>query len=89
MSHGTGDDLSLLGPVPTNAEDMPTYIYSLVGMLQFIITDLHYSLYVHAHNAPDKLVDGMIRRADGSDWDPGSGEGLYQYNEDTAAWTKL
>ena len=31
------------------------------------------------HGAPDKLRIGMFRYADGSDWDPGDGEGFYGY----------
>lgn len=29
--------------------------------------------------APTKVVEGMIRRADGTNWDPGRGAGLYIY----------
>lgn len=39
------------------------------------------------HAAPDKPVDGMLVYADGSDWNPGSGEGIYAYYG--AAWHKL
>lgn len=35
--------------------------------------------------APAKPRQGMIRYADGTAWNPGSGEGLYVYK--TAGWT--
>lgn len=35
-----------------------------------------------AANAPNKLNDGMVRYADGVNWDPGFGEGLYLYAND-------
>ena len=39
------------------------------------------------YSAPDKVIDGMLVYADGTQWDPGSGEGVYaRYN---GAWNKL
>lgn len=37
------------------------------------------------HAAPEKPRAGMLVYADGTDWDPGSGEGLYVYTE-AGAW---
>lgn len=39
------------------------------------------------HAAPAKPRAGMVRYADGTDWNPGSGEGLYLYT--SSGWTKL
>ena len=39
------------------------------------------------HVAPVKLRNGMIVYADGTDWNPGSGEGFYGYQ--AGAWVKL
>jgi len=39
------------------------------------------------HAAPDRYSDGMIVYADGSDWNPGSGEGFY--GRENGAWVKL
>lgn len=36
---------------------------------------------------PDKLYDGLIAFADGTNWNPGSGEGYYGYYN--AAWHSL
>ena len=36
---------------------------------------------------PSKPREGMIRYADGASWNPGSGEGLYQYDGDK--WIQL
>jgi hypothetical protein len=38
------------------------------------------------HVAPKKPRKGMLVVADGSDWDPGSGAGLYLRNEANTAW---
>lgn len=37
--------------------------------------------------APERLYDGLIVYADGTTWDPGSGEGIYAYYG--AGWNKL
>jgi len=38
-------------------------------------------------NPPDKPREGMVRYADGTSWNPGSGEGLYVY--DGGKWIQL
>jgi len=40
------------------------------------------------HVAPSNPRAGDIRYADGSDWNPGSGEGIYFFNI-SSAWVKL
>jgi hypothetical protein len=35
---------------------------------------------------PEKVVAGMLVIADGTEWNPGSGEGLYRRNKDNTAW---
>jgi hypothetical protein len=39
------------------------------------------------HVAPTKLFTGLTVLADGTDWDPGAGQGVYTYY--AAAWHKL
>lgn len=39
------------------------------------------------HAEPDRLFDGLVVLADGTDWNPGSGEGIYAYYNGT--WNKL
>lgn len=39
------------------------------------------------HAAPGRVYDGLTVYADGSDWDPGSGEGVYTYYN--SGWNKL
>lgn len=38
------------------------------------------------HAAPSRLRPGMFVYADGSDWNPGSGEGLYRRDKTNASW---
>lgn len=39
------------------------------------------------HVEPARPREGLVVYADGTDWDPGSGKGLYQY--DGSAWVAL
>ena len=39
------------------------------------------------HEAPNKTLEGMIVKADGTNWNPGSGAGVYAYVG--SAWVKL
>jgi hypothetical protein len=36
---------------------------------------------------PEHLFDGMVRFADGTNWNPGAGRGVYCYS--AGAWVKL
>lgn len=49
--------------------------------------ELHNSLTTVLYAEPAKLYEGLFAFADGTDWDPGSGRGLYQYV--SGAWQKL
>ena len=42
---------------------------------------------VELHNEPTKLRTGLTVMADGTDWNPGSGQGVYTYY--AGAWHKL
>lgn len=39
------------------------------------------------HEAPERPREGLLAAADGSDWDPGSGGGIYAYFG--GSWVKL
>lgn len=51
----------------------------------FIVTLLNPMETLHA--APAKLRDGLTVLADGTDWNPGGGQGVYTYY--AGAWHKL
>ena len=42
---------------------------------------------VERHSAPNKPRDGLVVFADGTNWNPGGGRGVYVYS--SAAWVKL
>lgn len=51
------------------------------------IHDLEEGFFKERHAAPMKLIERMFAFADGTDWNPGSGQGLYQLVG--GVWQKL
>lgn len=41
------------------------------------------------HVEPEKPRNGMIAFADGTNWNPGSGRGMYRFDGNTTAWVLL
>ena len=76
-------------PVPSKAEDIPSYLQTELDRISAIISNLADGHFDVSNVAPDKPRTGDIRYADGSNWNPGgAGEGLYIYLS-TGAWSKL
>ncbi len=76
-------------PVPSKAEDIPSYLQTELDRISAIISNLADGHFDVSNVAPDKPRTGDIRYADGSNWNPGStGEGVYIYLS-TGAWSKL
>jgi len=59
--------------------------FSRIANIIPIINNLDFVIY---HTEPPDLRTGQVYYADGIDWDPGTGEGLYQRTS-TPAWVKL
>ncbi len=79
-------------PIPPVPEEYdPVWLAALLQEWQVNLQELElrYFICVPQHNEPDFLVDGLVVIADGTDWDPGSGQGLYRYQESTTAWVKI
>lgn len=64
-----------------NVED-PAVAQELLSISR-AIQDLSSRIVPPSYAAPDKPRDGMLVYADGTDWDPGSGEGFYSYYNST------
>ena len=78
------------GPLPLDNEDLGVYIVDELKRLGNILFNQATFRLERTHIPPDKPRGGDIRYADGSNLDPGgTGEGIYFYNETTAAWVKL
>lgn len=74
-------------PLPTRPEILPGYVAveleRIAGALQVLAAG-HIDM---SYRAPDKPRDGDIRLADGTEWDPGAGAGVYAWYG--ATWHKL
>ena len=77
-------------PAPVNPEDLPDYLFNELNRLGDILFNLDTFRLEPTNVAPTKPRDGDIRYADGTNWNPGSGQGIYAYIDDgSPAWEKL
>jgi hypothetical protein len=74
-------------PVPREAEEIPVFLKDELRRIASAIAKLAETNFPEVHVEPIRPRDGDVRNADGSDWNPGSGKGLYYF--DGSTWTKL
>lgn len=72
---------------PSDAKALPSYIYDELMRVSAAITSLAEGHLDQVHIAPTKPRNGDIRLADGTNWNPGLGQGVYCYYNST--WNKL
>jgi len=76
------------GPIPANSGPMGLYVQNEFFKVAAYMEALRLGgALPKTHVAPTKTHDGMLRYADGTNWNPGSGEGIYAYYG--SAWNKL
>ena len=76
-------------PIPRadSVADLALYIYSELNRLGSILFNQSVFRLEETNAAPTKPRNGDIRYADGSNWNPGGGAGIYFF--DGTNWTKL
>jgi hypothetical protein len=80
MSHKSAHSFA-----PTSHGDVPTWVNDYFRHVAEEIRELAILLVKEPqHVAPVRLFDGLIEFADGTDWDPGRGRGLYIWTEEPA-----
>ena len=72
---------------PTEVENVVEYLGRVMPLIASALRVIDDSLFNVTNVAPTRTEDGMIRYADGTNWNPGSGEGMYAYFN--AQWNKL
>jgi len=83
------------GDVPADAAALPRFLMDELTRLRDVISAIADGQLDTTSVAPTKPRKGMIRYADGTNWNPGSGEGLYLYkanpypNQATSDWYLL
>lgn len=70
--------------VPSDPEELQAFLVDILRQLEQILGEVH--IVPVQHVEPDRLYEGMLVFADGTDWDPGSGRGFYYYD---AGWVQL
>ncbi len=75
------------GIVPQNAEQLSSFLREELAKIQAVLSTLSDGQLDVVTIEPDKPRDGMLRRADGVYWNPGSGQGVYCFYN--AAWRFL
>src|SRR3990167_3673649 len=73
--------------VPQTQDEVLSYLRRVMPIMAEGLRLFDDSLFNKTHVAPTKTEAGMLRYADGTNWNPGSGAGLYQFNG--SSWVKL
>ena len=76
------------GQAPRKGEELTAFLMNELRKISAAIGQLADGQLVKRHSPPERPRNG-IYFADGTDWNPGAGAGLYLYDEDTATYTKL
>ena len=45
-----------------------------------VLNEIDAGIYTTHYEEPEKPREGMVKKADGTDWNPGEGAGLYYHN---------
>lgn len=74
---------------PTNPREFAVWILDELRHISDTVSELETdTLTLKEWNAePDKLYNGLVAYADGTNWNPGSGRGVYAY--ENGSWQLL
>ena len=59
------------------AKEIGLFLERELGAISDSFAEHYYVKFQVLHVAPERPRDGMMVYADGANWDPGSGEGIY------------
>jgi hypothetical protein len=74
-------------PRADEVEDLEDYVFEELGQVEQALAEPDGHRYTKLYVEPERPRDGDVVYADGTEWDPGSGEGFYAYYG--AAWNKI
>ncbi|NML62939.1 hypothetical protein HHL21_18015 [Massilia sp. RP-1-19] len=75
------------GDPPADPAQLQRYLREELAKVSAVLSLIGAGHLDKQHAPPAKPRDGDIRYADGAQWNPGGGAGVYYYNG--AIWTKL
>lgn len=76
-------------PDNASAQELVTWALQELEKASNVINNLAEGKCTLLNAPPKRPRNGMIRMADGTNWDPGGGRGYYGYDEASATWRKL
>jgi hypothetical protein len=76
-------------PEGGGVEELRAYLSRELARVSAIVNMLADGMSEVVHAPPTKLVNGMVRNADGTNWNPGAGRGMYRYDTSVPGWVKL
>ena len=74
-------------PVENTPEALKEWVDNELNRVQQSFNAMEFIRLKEFYSAPVKVFTGMIVLADGTSWDPGSGQGVYCYYN--SQWNKL
>lgn len=74
-------------PAITTVEELRRFLEEELQQLALRDNETTETYYRPVNRPPDKLREGLLAFADGTNWNPGAGAGLYEYRG--GAWRKL
>ena len=78
------------GPLPSDPESLGVYTVDELKRLGNVLFNQATFRLERIHEEPERPREGDIRYADGTDWNPGSGEGIYYYKKGSpGSWVLL
>lgn len=78
---------TLAPPVPSEQQELAQWVRQELQALQRELEAAGMMRLVELHAVPEKLTAGLTVLADGTNWNPGSGAGVYTYYG--GSWHKL
>lgn len=74
-------------PIYPGLEVTPTYIYEELQRIASAMRSPSFLEFETLNTEPLRPTEGMMAKADGTNWNPGAGAGFYGYV--SGAWVKL
>jgi len=86
-AYNTNDIFYVPDSIPDDSKELKKHLTKEFERISAVITALATGHINKTHVAPTKPRDGDIRLADGTNFNPGGGQGVYAYYNST--WNKL
>lgn len=73
---------------PAAPEELSVYLDQELMRISQVLNRIEDGVYDIQYKPPARFFPGLVVYADGTQWDPGSGEGIYRYSL-SGSWVKV